>query len=112
MSYKGLPIYLMSPVNSTMKSAIDSFHEIWLPMHSKEDELVLYHYSNLKGIMGIFESKGLWCTDTSSSNDPMELKYGKKLISDILVKRIESESNNAIIELLYNLNKFIATFME
>ena len=100
----------MSPVNMTMQRVIDSFHSFWLPLHSFSDQLVLYHYTTLQGLKGILQTKSLWCTDTSSLNDPMELKYGKKLIIDKLNEKMKIEGNETIKDLLNNLIKFVNIF--
>ncbi len=110
MSYDAKPIYLMSPVSSTMQGAIDSFHSYWLPLHSYTDQLVLYHYTTLNGLKGILQTKSLWCTDTSSLNDPMELRYGKKLITDKLNEIIEIEENMLIKDLLSELIGYVNVF--
>jgi len=99
MSYNAKQIILFNPVDFTMARAIDSFNEFWLPLHSYQDQLVLHHYTTLEGLKGILQTNSLWCTDTSSLGDPMELKYGKKLILDEL-KRIERIEENENIKIL------------
>lgn len=110
MSYTGKPIFLMSPVRSTMQRSNENFQSYWLPLHSSTDDLLLYHYTNLHGYMGILKTKSLWCTDTSSLNDPMELKYGKKLVVDALNEKIKIEKNKRIKNLLYGLHKYVNAF--
>ena len=100
----------MDPTNRTMRKAINSFYSFWLPLHSYKDDLVLYHYTSLDGLIGILQTKSLWCTDTSSLNDPMELKYGKKLVCDKLKEKINANENNNIKKILNDLINHVEGF--
>lgn len=44
----------------------------------------LYHYTTLSGLLGIIQSQKLWGTESSYLNDGSEIKYGLKLLEDIL----------------------------
>ena len=99
MSYKAKTIFFLNPVRSTpqLKEAMTSFlDEVWLPMHSYDDELVLFHYTNLEGLKGIISSRSIWLTHSSTLNDPSELEYGKNLILSILENFKSNESNSTI----------------
>ncbi len=103
MSYDAKQIWFSNPARSTpqIKKAIRDFYDIWLPMHSRKDNLLLYHYTTFEGLKGILKNRSIWFTHTSTLNDPLELKYGKNLILDILNKEI-SKKHDPIINKLLN----------
>jgi Protein of unknown function (DUF2971) len=43
----------------------------------------LYHYTDARGLRGIFESQTIWFTDYRHLNDPSELLHGLKFARDI-----------------------------
>jgi hypothetical protein len=102
MSYDAKHIWFSTPAESTpqIKKAIRDFWDIWLPMHSRKDNLLLYHYTTLEGLKGILKNRSIWFTHTSTLNDPLELKYGKNLILDILNKAINKKDDPIINQLL------------
>lgn len=73
---------------------MDAFlKDVWLPIHSSSDPQTLYHYTDLSGLRGILESRAFWCSDALSTNDPLEIKYGQKIISEVL-SELESDSES------------------
>ena len=44
----------------------------------------IYHYTGLKGLMGIVEHKRLWATDVRYLNDTSESTYGDARLSALL----------------------------
>ena len=48
----------------------------------------LYHYTNLKGLLGIVESRVLWASDIRYMNDASELKHTVDLIRIEIRQRI------------------------
>ena len=52
------------------------FLDSWLPRHSYEGDLVLHHYTDARGMIGIVQSKALWATEVDYLNDSKELEYG------------------------------------
>jgi hypothetical protein len=112
MSYQAKPIWFYNPAVPTpqIRQAIDNFSTSWLPMHSRKDELQLYHYTTIKGLKGIIENRSLWLTHTSTLNDPTELKYGKELIisilSDQLLHEYDELLNKFIQALIGEINRF------
>ena len=107
MSYKAKPFYLASPDISTMQAVTDSFQKDWFPLHSFQKDLVLYHYTTLDGLRGILQTNSLWCTDPSPLGDPMELKYGKRLVLDKLNEKIIVEKNILTVEILKKLMNYL-----
>ena len=112
MSYDAKPIFFYGPALSTpqIKVAMLSFLERWLPKHSSTADLKLYHYTTLEGLKGILNSRSIWFTHTSTLNDPLELKYGKQLILDILNEAINNENEDNIKNLLKGLSVNVNAF--
>ncbi len=112
MSYDAKPIFFNEPAYSTpqIKTAMLTFLKRWLPKHSSTVELKLYHYTTLEGLRGILNSRSIWFTHTSTLNDPLELKYGKQLILDILNEVTNNENEGNIKNLLRFLSDTVNGF--
>lgn len=54
---------------------------------------VLYHYTTLKGLIGILESQRLWATNALCLNDASELTYGFRLITNEIKSVRESATD-------------------
>ncbi len=103
MSYNAKEIWFYTPARSTpqIQQAIENFWKSWLPEHSTDDDLQLYHYTTIDGLMGILKNRSLWLTHTSSLNDPTELKYGKEIILNILNNKIGNRHEGIIERFLH-----------
>src|SRR5208337_1945111 len=44
----------------------------------------LYHFTDLQGILGILKSGELWCTNAQYLNDSVEVKFGLRMISNVV----------------------------
>ena len=64
----------------------------------------------LEGLKGILNSRSIWFTHTSTLNDPLELKYGKQIILDILNEATNNENEDNIKNLLKNLSVHVNAF--
>lgn len=51
----------------------------------------IYHYTSVKGLMGIVESKSIWTSDTRYLNDKQELNDFSKFLSKEVESRDEEE---------------------
>jgi hypothetical protein len=49
-----------------------------------EDEIILYHYTSLEGLLGIIDTKSIWATNILYLNDASELNYSRTLFKDQL----------------------------
>ena len=49
------------------------------------DELI-YHYTDLTGLLGILESKELWATDVRYLNDASEATYGEERLRELVAR--------------------------
>jgi hypothetical protein len=56
----------------------------------------LYHYTDARGLLGIFETKALWCTHISYLNDSLEFKHGYDLYLDMLKKMSANENEEKL----------------
>lgn len=57
----------------------------WDSLHSSVPD-VLYHYTTAAGLMGILGSQRLWATNARFLNDPSEIRYALKVVSDTVAK--------------------------
>jgi len=112
MSYKAKSIWFYNPTVSTpqIRQAIQKFSESWLPIHSRDNDLQLYHYTTINGLKGIIGNRSIWFTHISTLNDPTELKYGKELIINLIKNEINKKNDliiNKILTLLIEeINRF------
>lgn len=114
MSYHAKEIWFYNPVRSTpqIRQAIENFWKFWLPEHSTDDDLQLYHYTTIDGLKGIIKNRSLWLTHTSTLNDPTELKYGKEIILNILHSEIGNRHEEIINKFLNSLIGEVNSFDE
>jgi len=111
MSYIPKPISLFTSGSKEpeVTLAMKSFYENWLKYHSKESNLVLYHYTPVEGLKGILESRSIWCSHIKCFGDPLEWLYGEKLVKErIEIARLNEKDPN-ILEMLDNLIPLIKT---
>ena len=64
----------------------------------KVPESDLYHYTTIKGFMGIVDSEQMWATDLQYINDTKELVYAGDLVNEVIFKNMKTHEN---FELLY-----------
>ena len=55
------------------------------------DPALLYHYTDSKGLLGIFETGKLRATEARYLNDATELEYGLGLAEEVLAALIADE---------------------
>ena len=98
MVYRSQPLYLMSSASPTkeVQEAMDSFNSHWLAKHDLSEGSHLYHYTTLSGMRGILGDRALWYGHASSLNDPSEMQYGKKIISDVLNDAMKREDREDV----------------
>lgn len=51
---------------------------------TRYDQLVLYHYTSIDGLLGILTSRALWASDPLYLNDAQELMHGANLIRSLI----------------------------
>jgi hypothetical protein len=87
-----------------------------------EDSL-LYHYTDLNGFMGIFDTKDLWASNALFLNDSSELKYGldlsrdkfEKVFLSISDKKTKEKFENFYknyLQIILKTNSFVVSFCE
>lgn len=105
MGYKAYPLWLLDPAKYTQEimSAMNDFYTSWLPAHSSDDDLKLYHYTDLRGLKGILGSRAIWSSHSSTFNDPEELQYGKTLIVEQLESKKREITDKIILDMIEDL---------
>ena len=69
----------------------------------------IYHYTDLNGFLGIFNSKSLWASNAFYLNDVSEVEYGLNLSKEPFDKIFSSLNNNRVKDAL---DGFINNFSE
>lgn len=112
MGYTTKAIYLKAPAVRTpeLNDAINPLLEDWLQKHALEDGKQLYHYTDLNGLKGILNKRGLWLSHISTLNDPLELNYGRKLVLDELNDRMVNEEDSYIRRFYNSIKENVNSF--
>jgi hypothetical protein len=64
--------HALDALKKTISSAVENdFREI-----TDEYQPTLYHYTDVKGALGILQTGHLWFTERAHLNDPVEIQYG------------------------------------
>jgi Protein of unknown function (DUF2971) len=80
-----------------LQDVIDKY-EAWqneyLKRQDAENKIIqpLYHYTDARGLRGIFESEQIWFTDYRHLNDPSEFLHGLEFARDI-ARRLKQTAN-------------------
>jgi hypothetical protein len=79
----------MPPVslNPELQRLAKEFSDWWTPLASKLDTGVhkpLFHYTDMRGMLGILGSEQIWFTSIFHLNDPSELGYGIEMALSVL----------------------------
>jgi Protein of unknown function (DUF2971) len=67
------PIDIANFVRATLKTSI----------FTAQPREHLYHYTTIKGVIGICKSRTIWATDLLYMNDPSEYVYASKIIDEV-----------------------------
>lgn len=94
----------------TVCEAVKSFYPRWLDKHHLPESRSLYHYTTLAGMRGILSERSLWFGHVSSFNDPNEIQYGKKVISQLLEARMQEEDDELVRRLLGSVLSHVQAF--
>lgn len=92
-------------------------NEKWTSLHRKRPQH-LFHYTNAHGLLGIFQSKRIWATNSRFMNDPTEIEYAVNLIKTVMQANFSRDKkeflNKALHEFLreyeQNAKVYIACF--
>ena len=87
-----------------------SFMGSWLDLHSRDNNLILHHYTTPSGMLGITSDRTLWGGHPSWFNDPLEVKYGQLIISDVLKEFLIDESNSDVIQFINGMKLYVQAF--
>lgn len=67
-----------------------------IPDAAADAELV-YHYTTVRGLIGIVTSKKMWATDVWYMNDALEATYGQEIIRSYLDSKRQGSGNEQLI---------------
>ena len=67
---------------------------------------VLYHLSDIEGIVGIFNKRTLWATHASSLNDKTEISYGIDVAKAHILARLHPPPNSKSTPVISLSNKY------
>jgi Protein of unknown function (DUF2971) len=56
---------------------------------TSNQQKTMYHYTDVKGALGILESGELWFTERAHLNDPVEIKYGLRIAHELFEKSLQ-----------------------
>lgn len=112
MTCEAGPLYLLNPVfnTPTMQEAIDSFLPLWLDRHQPVHNSELFHYTTLPGMRGILTERAIWCGHASTLNDPLEIQYGRHIVTDIISEAMKSEESQDVRIFLSKLSVEVESF--
>jgi|GEM_PF-5352946 hypothetical protein len=96
MAYKAepIPLYGIEPIPPGIEEIIKCYISSQLEYHNFENDLILYHYSNLNGIKGILSNRSFFCTNIEYVNDNKEINYGISLINEIIADEKDEKSKS------------------
>lgn len=84
-------------LKTRLRAISDEFVESWMTLHAEfPDEL--WHYTNAKGLLGIFQSNELWFSDASFLNDASEMSYAVDLTKKIVDEKLMDEGISPVIK--------------
>ncbi len=79
----------------------------WLAKHKTNEDLIIFHYTDLQGFKGIIENRELWFSHVTSLNDPQELLYGRNIIETEIDKKILSKKYILIKPYLREIKQYL-----
>jgi hypothetical protein len=98
------------------------FQEMWEKFRNEvlphvEPPPVLYHYTGVKGLVGIVKSNRLWASDVLFMNDSTEVRYGRDLIiseakaaADRTASPVAQAVFKTVDKILYKVDDLVETF--
>lgn len=96
----------MDMADQQMQATLDKLHtDLNTILNSKEyasqsPNEPVYHYTDLGGTEGILNSKSLWMTSYTQLNDPSEIEYGLKILSEIIGLQLKKSPDNKLWQIL------------
>ena len=89
---------------SIMNQWADSVRTELANLISKNPPQIIYHYTDINGLLGIIDSGSIWATHVSRLNDSSEYHHGIKVVRDFVQKNIPVSSKPLIEKALSELN--------
>jgi hypothetical protein len=88
---------------SIMNQWADSVRTELANLISKNPPQIVYHYTDINGLLGIIESDCIWATHVSRLNDSSEYLHGIKVVRDFVQKNMPTSSRPLIEKALAEL---------
>jgi hypothetical protein len=88
-----------NPIRNGGKNEMMLFSETVSKMFQEHRQAylgIVYHYTNLDGMLGILNSQSLWASNIEFLNDSVEYEYGVNLCKLILDERLLAEKQDEI----------------
>ncbi|MDP3013182.1 MAG: hypothetical protein Q8M92_02985, partial [Candidatus Subteraquimicrobiales bacterium] len=78
---------------SIMNQWADSVRTELANLISKNPPKIVYHYTDINGLLGIIDSGCIWATHVSRLNDSSEYHHGIKVVRDFVQKNMPVSSS-------------------
>lgn len=95
------------PLETALAGIVSDALADWDQNQGDAPEL-LYHYTDVPGLIGICSSRSLWATNLRFMNDAKELTYAWKLMLHMLVEAKAKSSSPAQLELIEEIERIIS----
>ena len=66
----------------------DIAHELLSQLSRVTPQEVVYHYTTQNGLLGVFQTKAIWCTDIRFLNDSTEMSFTVDFCRDLLERKL------------------------
>lgn len=80
--FRSLRLQDTPPSPQEVTKVIEEFQESWIKYHEINENKQLHHFTSLDAMRKIISERKFWFSHASSLNDPLETKYGRKVILD------------------------------
>src|SRR5665647_72791 len=77
-------------------------------LYKQEPSELIFHYTNLSGLISIVENQCIWATDLYFLNDRNEYKHGTSIINEV-IESIKTEENKFILHAITEVLKDISS---
>ncbi len=96
------------PLEAALTGIVSDALEQWEQLQG-ETPTLLYHYTDVAGLIGICSSGALWGTNLRFMNDASELAHSWKLMLSVLAEARPQAHSRAQIELIDEIERAISS---
>jgi hypothetical protein len=99
--FKPIQLWESTDQIEELESLQTSWRTEWAKRHQYIPNDTLYHYTTIHGLEGILKSGKLWMTKAEYLNDSTEIRYGERVVDELLADaRIKYREEPEVIELI------------